>query len=260
MARSTDKLFSYRAVERVLVHERPDATLLDLGCSDGENLGYLVPPARRAVGIDPSHARLRRIHGRYPVAAAVGEALPFADGSIDFVYISHILHHARDHRAVLDEVARVLRPGGAVLLMETFDDSPAMRLARRLRPEYDHDPVTCRFRFDEMRADLLARGFVIDYCEQYNVLYWAWEFAAQSFKPLWRCDPLMIKTERRLSRWLPSFGAHGYFLGHRPGGRCFDIEGAVAAAKRGPKEGTALHSQRLASRRSTTIFLPFDRS
>jgi SAM-dependent methyltransferase len=230
MARSTDRLFSYRAVERVLVQERPDAMVLDLGCSDGENLGYLVPPARRAVGVDPSHARLQRINGRYPVAVAIGEELPIASRSIDLVYISHVLHHARDHRAVLGEVARILRPGGAVLLMETFDDSPAMRAARRLRPEYDHDPVTCRFRFDEMRRDLSACGFAIDYCEQYNVFYWAWEFAAQRFKPLWRFDPLMIETERRLSRWLPRVAAHGYFLAHLPGEPRFDLARAVSAA------------------------------
>jgi SAM-dependent methyltransferase len=44
------------------------------------------------------------------------QRLPFADGSYDFVYASHVLEHIRDDMAALGEIARILRPGGVAVL------------------------------------------------------------------------------------------------------------------------------------------------
>jgi ubiquinone/menaquinone biosynthesis C-methylase UbiE len=44
--------------------------------------------------------------------------LPFADGAFDLVISNSLLHHLADPTAVLDEVARVVRPGGRVLLRD----------------------------------------------------------------------------------------------------------------------------------------------
>ncbi len=55
-------------------------------------------------------------------AAVRGDAtrLPVADGAVDAVIVVDALHHMPDHPAVLGEVARVLRPGGALVVRE-FD-------------------------------------------------------------------------------------------------------------------------------------------
>lgn len=52
------------------------------------------------------------------VEAADGAALPYADGSFDTVAVANSLHHFPDPRAVLAEAARVLAPGGALLVLE----------------------------------------------------------------------------------------------------------------------------------------------
>ena len=74
-----------------------------------------------------------------PVAAGFGETLPFADQSVDLVYVSHVLHHATDVDQALAEICRVLVPGGLLFVIETVDDSPLRRLARAIQPSWEHD-------------------------------------------------------------------------------------------------------------------------
>lgn len=66
-----------------------------------------------------------RMFGRYETAdlerhdvdhKADLTALPFSDGSFDFVYASHVLEHVRDDAKAISEIRRVLRPGGIAIL------------------------------------------------------------------------------------------------------------------------------------------------
>ncbi len=68
---------------------------------------------------------LRQVFGKYRTAGiwdgpvdfpADLTALPFADGSCDFIFASHVLEHIRDDHAALREIRRVLRPGGVAIL------------------------------------------------------------------------------------------------------------------------------------------------
>ncbi|HZA61215.1 MAG TPA: methyltransferase domain-containing protein [Actinomycetota bacterium] len=100
---------------------RPDAVILDVGCGGG-----LMAPhvdGYRHVGIDLSHdsLRLAEKEGIDPVRGDAA-ALPFADGSADVVIAGELLEHVPDLPAAVAELARVLRPGGTVVL-DTINDT-----------------------------------------------------------------------------------------------------------------------------------------
>lgn len=110
----------------------PGKTVLDLGCGGGFMAEALARRGAVVTGIDPAggaiaiathHAALQELPIRYLVAA--GETLPLPDRSMDCVVCVDVLEHVQDLGAVLDEVARVLRPGGLFL----FDTINRTRLA-----------------------------------------------------------------------------------------------------------------------------------
>lgn len=90
--------------------------VLDLGCGEGQVARLAAERgARQVVGVDASAAQIREAHRRgggpaYVRAAAV--ALPLASGMFDAVVSCLVLEHVADLDGALDEVSRVLRPGG----------------------------------------------------------------------------------------------------------------------------------------------------
>jgi SAM-dependent methyltransferase len=219
-----ERVFENLPVERELLHSLPPgATILDLGCGDGSHLSRLATGGR-VVGMDLSVAGMAGAQGSALLVAAAGERLPFPDGSFDLVYVSHVLHHAADHRAVLREIRRVLAPGAALLLLETCEDNPLMRLARTIRPRWEAVPVRSRFRYAELLADVRRAGFEVRRTGQFNVLYWMWGFARRGVRPLERLLPQVIRLELVLVRRLRRFGAYGYVLARTP--RQSDQDGA----------------------------------
>jgi 2-polyprenyl-6-hydroxyphenyl methylase/3-demethylubiquinone-9 3-methyltransferase len=103
--------------EHVPPAPRAGAVLVDLACGGGlmaphaQRLGY------RHVGIDLNLTALQaaREHGVLPVRASV-LAVPLGDGCADVVVAGEILEHVEDDVAVLSECARLLRPGGTVVI------------------------------------------------------------------------------------------------------------------------------------------------
>ncbi len=95
------------------------ATALDIGCGEGRFCRMLRGHGIRPVGIDPTAALLRRAReldpeGDYREGRA--EQLPFEDGSFDLAISYLTLIDIPDLDAVVAEMARVLRPGGTLLI------------------------------------------------------------------------------------------------------------------------------------------------
>ncbi len=71
---------------------------------------------REKVGVDPLADEYRSLfpawQDRARTVAAFGERLPFADSSFDFVLCDNVVDHAESPRRILEEIARVLAPGG----------------------------------------------------------------------------------------------------------------------------------------------------
>ncbi len=95
--------------------------ILDLGCGEGQVARRLAQlRGARVVGIDPSAGQLGHAipHARkVRYVQGTGECLPFVDGSFDAVVCCLVIEHTADPDVVLEEVARVLAPGGRFLLL-----------------------------------------------------------------------------------------------------------------------------------------------
>lgn len=128
--------------------------VLDLGCGGGFMSEVLAARGAQVSAIDPAAkaiaaARAHAASAGYEIdyRVGVGEALPFDAGAFDAVICVDVLEHVTDLDQVLDEVRRVLRPGGWFL----FDTINRTWLARRvvidaaervlgLLPRGTHDP------------------------------------------------------------------------------------------------------------------------
>src|ERR671933_1384781 len=117
---------------------RPDAVLVDLACGGGLMAPHVARLGYRHVGVDlgVQGLRLAREHGVLAVRGSV-LAVPLADGCADVVVAGEILEHVEDDVAVLAECARLLRPGGALVLDALADT----RIGRFLMvPVLEHVP------------------------------------------------------------------------------------------------------------------------
>ncbi len=116
-------------VERLLGRRlRAGEVVLDPGCGTGWQAAGLrrAAPAVRVVGADLSAGMLGRARaaGGWPLVQADAARLPLADRSVDVVVTRGVLHHLPEVVGALAEWRRVLRPGGAVVLVS--EPTPAV--------------------------------------------------------------------------------------------------------------------------------------
>ena len=110
-------------------HER----VLDVGCGTGELARRLIErwPTLRVTGIDLSPNMLRcAAEKRSGAALLAAEAhrLPLGDGSFDVVICANAFHYFRQPDRALEEMRRVLRPAGRLVLVDWCDDYLSCKL------------------------------------------------------------------------------------------------------------------------------------
>jgi ubiquinone/menaquinone biosynthesis C-methylase UbiE len=138
-------------------------SVLEIGAGTGLNLPHYPAAVDELVLTEPDRgmaARLRRrvTPGRARVVAAPAESLWFPDGSFDAVVSTMVLCTVPDPAAALDEIARVLRPGGRLVLIEhVLSPSPRLsRWQRRLATPWAAFAAGCRC--DRDTVALLSRA------------------------------------------------------------------------------------------------------
>ena len=149
-------------------------TVLDLGCGGGFMSEALARRGANVIGVDPVEAAVAaaRAHAGAEGLAidyrgGAGEAIPVADRSVDCVVCVDVLEHVADIDCVLDEITRVLKPGGLFL----FDTINRTMLAAfvivhvgesvlGLLPRGTHDPAKF-IKPSELSAKLVARGLSV---------------------------------------------------------------------------------------------------
>lgn len=111
---------------RDVVGAKPVRTLLDLGAGAGRMLEIFAPLAERAIGVDMSSAMLGVARGRLEetglrnvqLRQADIYALPIERNSVDLAIMHQVLHYLDDPGRALREAARVLAPGGRLLVVD----------------------------------------------------------------------------------------------------------------------------------------------
>ena len=113
-----------KALASLLKKLSTESRVLDAGCGGGEPvLKQLTSQSQQAIGLDFSAHQLEKAQSNAPEARLLrGDMiqLPLSDSTVDAVLAYHSLIHvpAGEHQAVIDEFARVLRPGGRLLVSE----------------------------------------------------------------------------------------------------------------------------------------------
>ncbi|MFC1668291.1 class I SAM-dependent methyltransferase [Chlamydiota bacterium] len=117
-------------------------TVLDLGCGSGENTVFLYLKGAKVFAIDYSFEGIvmtqqrleaNNITDNYYLSQMNAEELAFKDNSFDIVLGNAILHHL-DIKIARDELFRILKKGGKIILREPYVDSRILRCIRKLVP------------------------------------------------------------------------------------------------------------------------------
>jgi demethylmenaquinone methyltransferase / 2-methoxy-6-polyprenyl-1,4-benzoquinol methylase len=105
------------------------ALVLDLACGTGDLCRELDGSGYRAIGVDFSHGMLMSARTRAPLLEADVLRLPFADAAADGATSGFALRNVASLEAFLTEVARVVRTGGRVALLDVSEpDNAVMRM------------------------------------------------------------------------------------------------------------------------------------
>jgi SAM-dependent methyltransferase len=107
----------------------PGSVVLDLGCGAGTDLliaAQMTGPSGRAIGVDMTPSMLERARAsaremgidHLDLHESLIEALPVEDASVDVVISNGVIDLVPDKDAVMDEIDRVLRPGGRLQLAD----------------------------------------------------------------------------------------------------------------------------------------------
>jgi ubiquinone/menaquinone biosynthesis C-methylase UbiE len=110
--------------------------LLDVAMGDGRNLP-LIPRDCEVFGVDISRVLLEKTKKDYPqwnthLIVGEAEALPFPDGTFDNMFSLGALNHVNNPGKALQEMARVVKPGGMVVVADEVPDLPNRQIAHKL--------------------------------------------------------------------------------------------------------------------------------
>jgi SAM-dependent methyltransferase len=108
--------------------------MVDVGCGPVGIVYFL--DAKRNVGVDPLADQYEQWNGhwgkRVELIKSVGEAIPLSSSAFDAVFCINCLDHTFNPGAILREIARILKPGG-LLVLHTDLDSPLRKLHKMVR-------------------------------------------------------------------------------------------------------------------------------
>lgn len=159
--------------QREKIVPQAEGRVLELGCGSGTNFGYYdAAKIDYLFALEPSDgmiSRARTAVETMPIAPktefieASAEAIPMDDNTVDTVVITFVLCTIPDWRGALDEVRRVLKPGGRVLFSEhgLAPDAGTAKWQRRIEPVWKRLAGGCHLTRDTGQM-LRDGGFALE--------------------------------------------------------------------------------------------------
>jgi SAM-dependent methyltransferase len=148
-----------------------DGTVLDVGCGPGRAAQWsLALGAARVVALDAdprmvalASRRLRRASDRVTVQLGDVADTGLPDATVDVALELQVLHHVPDWQAAIDELARVLRPGGTLFFEDSTEEALRQEWWSRTVLAHPHDN---RFSTGQFTGELQRAGLVVDAVEE----------------------------------------------------------------------------------------------
>src|SRR6185436_8107010 len=121
--------------------------VLDIGCGNGYVLFQYARHGAEVTGVDLTRTAVELSRKRFALAGMPGEflevdgnSLPFPDACFDIVCSMGVLHHVADPRPMVEQMFRVLKPGGRLIVMlyhrYSWKNLVLLRLRRLFDPRY----------------------------------------------------------------------------------------------------------------------------
>ena len=143
-----------------------DIVIIDFGCGNGKILEEIrkINSKAKLIGLDVSETALQRAKKDLPSIEFYkindGEKFPLNNGCVDFIFSSEVIEHIYDVENALKEVARILRPGGKILLTTPYHGFIKNLLITLFAFNKHFNPVGAHIRFFTKKTlfDLLNRN------------------------------------------------------------------------------------------------------
>jgi ubiquinone/menaquinone biosynthesis C-methylase UbiE len=139
--------YRLRCIDKLGYAFRGDERLLDVGCGDGGVARLLRQRVREVVAIDVEPSSLWDDEDGLSFSVANAEELPFGDDEFDLIHSKDSLHHMDNPENAMQEYRRVLKPGGAVLIVEANRYNPIFWVHMTKMLGHEHFP---RRRFHDL--------------------------------------------------------------------------------------------------------------
>jgi len=144
--------------------------IVDFGCGEGILLEKIEKyfPSTYTLGIDviPENIKICEENGLNVLLTEVGKPTPISSGSIDVVLLIEVIEHLEDPITVLNEVYRILKSGGILIILFPNDRAFAIyRLALLKIKELKYDPGhVCQYTFSKIEKLIEPDFKIIEKC------------------------------------------------------------------------------------------------
>ena len=178
----------YQAIDPNKLKFSSNTKLLDVGCGTGRHILELSRFPGTFVGLDMARDDLYSFRwwleltaSKRPLVANVhmvqgdGERVPFADGDFDIVLCTETLEHVPDDRLILQELLRVLKPGGTLVI--SVPDEYSERILWKMSYRYRNTPgghvrIYRRNDIKRLIGESGARPYAIEFRHSLEAVRW----------------------------------------------------------------------------------------